>query len=376
MSLLESIWEELVNLGPRFAGTSASAEALTLIERYLKNFGFSPKRVPFTYQGWAITEKTELRIKRPIQENIEAYCFIWSPPTPECGIEGKLEWLGKHDIWGQFEWELFGVTDSLGVYIAYISGQKKYPAIPQALSEGYSTLPHFSIGGRDTDRFLSLLSKGEQVRVAGKISSEDKGQQTACNVRVRIQARNNFENREYLLITAHFDTLYNTCGAFDNGSGTALLLALAEWLNKNPLSIPVELLFTDAEEFNLSGSKSYCRGLIEEGELSRIKAVVNLDGFGRGDTLEIWAGPESFAIKIWPLLSCSDLGFKRLLKYPPPPGSDHTPFYNENRPVVMLTINDLSILHRPEDVIDNAKRKNLKLCFILLQRFLKRIASL
>jgi Zn-dependent M28 family amino/carboxypeptidase len=176
-------------------------------------------------------------------------------------------------------------------------------------------------------------------------------------------------------MTAHYDTLFNTSGAFDNASGCALLLALAEWISENPLRIPVELLFTGAEEFNLSGSRAFCASYKERGELSNVKAIINLDGVGRGDILEVWSGPEKFAITAWPLLKCNDLGLKRILKYPPPPGSDHTPFYNEGIPSLMLSLNDIPILHRPEDVIDDDKKHNLSSLFLLLQRFIPQLAA-
>jgi len=379
MSNMEKFWKELVDLGPKFAGTSEEKLAINLIRKNLNNIGLSPEIIPFKYKGWGIKNKTQLKVEQPIKEDLEVYCFIWSPPTPPDGINGYVERLGIHEIWGQYEWCLFGVKDENDKYIAYISGHNEYPAIPQALFEGYTSLPHFSIGSKDTKRFLDFLANNKKIKVSGAIFSEDKGEIESNNIRVRIEKsglNKNSHKKEYILITAHYDTLYNTPGAFDNAGGCAVLFGLAEWLFKNPLNIPVELLFTGAEEFNLAGSVSYCNNLKIKGELSQIKSVINLDGVGRGNTLEVWSGPENFAIRIWSLLSCDDLGFKKIMKYPPPPGSDHTPFYNEGVPVVMLSINDLSILHRPEDIIDEDKKRNLHLHLNLLKRFLPKLSSL
>lgn len=374
MEFYESFWEEMVNLGPRFAGTPQENKAVILIEKYINKLGFKPSYHEFTYQGWNLVEPVHLEYKKPISGKISSYCFIWSPSTPDRGVEGKLEYLGKHEIWGQYEWELFAIKDENNNYCSYVSGQKDLDAIPQALFEGFSSLPHFTIGTKDTKKIKSYLNEDKEVILSGKIKTETFDNQMGKNIIVKIPNKlDTFHHQrksERLLITAHYDTLYNTPGAFDNASGVALLIALLEWLSINPLDIPIDLMFTDAEEFNLAGSKAYCNDLKAKNQLSEIKVMVNLDGIGRGDTLEIWSGPEAFAIKIWPYLNFEDLGYKKLLKYPPPPGSDHAPFYNDGLPVVMFSINDIPILHRPEDVIDEEKRINIHKCFKLLKRFL------
>ena len=82
------------------------------------------------------------------------------------------------------------------------------------------------------------------------------------------------------MLTAHFDHLgmkgnkiYN--GADDNASGTSALLSIAEQLTKTPLMHNVILIFTDAEESGLKGSKAFIK---ENKELiGHIKLNINMD---------------------------------------------------------------------------------------------------
>ena len=56
-----------------------------------------------------------------------------------------------------------------------------------------------------------------------------------------------------VVICAHLDTKFDTPGALDNGSGLAVLLALAQTLDKADYPFALELVaFTNEEYFNFS----------------------------------------------------------------------------------------------------------------------------
>lgn len=88
------------------------------------------------------------------------------------------------------------------------------------------------------------------------------------------------KNLGYIVLTAHFDHLgtkgkqvFN--GADDNASGVSSLLSISEQLAKTPLKHNVIILFTDAEENGLKGSKAF----LKENQylLSQIRLNVNMD---------------------------------------------------------------------------------------------------
>mgnify|MGYP000179783805 FL=1 len=63
----------------------------------------------------------------------------------------------------------------------------------------------------------------------------------------------------------------------------------------------------------------------------------------------------------------------KTFKNPPPPGSDHTPFYERGVPCCMYTFNDQGIIHTPGDVYDERKLANMEKMLHLVLYTLKKI---
>lgn len=160
----------------------------------------------------------------------------------------------------------------------------------------------------------------------------------------------------------------NKVGAYDNAAGTAVVLETARQLTQYGLNKKIEILLTDGEEFNLKGARF--RAAEERGDIS---FVLNIDGVGREDILEVWCGPETFERKVRAVLDKSKEKFIPRYICPPPPGSDHAPFYEKGIPVCMLTFNDQGILHTPEDIIEKSKLRNMEKMVRLNLELLERI---
>jgi Iap family predicted aminopeptidase len=96
-----------------------------------------------------------------------------------------------------------------------------------------------------------------------------------CNV----VARKPGDQRERITFLAHFDTMTGAPGASDNGSGVAVLLALAEALAKRELPVGLEWIAVNGEEAGGVGDAAYLRRY--EGELEHILALINVDGAGQ-----------------------------------------------------------------------------------------------
>ena len=87
--------------------------------------------------------------------------------------------------------------------------------------------------------------------------------------------------------------------------------------------------------------------------------MLNIDGVGRDSVLEVWSGPEPVERTIRQCLSKSPESFQAIYKWPPPPGSDHAPYFDKGIPVCMLTFNDQGILHSPKDIYEESKLDNM-----------------
>lgn len=101
------------------------------------------------------------------------------------------------------------------------------------------------------------------------------------------------ESDRLLVLGAHFDSTGSqkgSLGAMDNGSGSAVLLAVAKQISTiKDLPYSVRFVAFGAEESGLIGSRKYMEMLKEEKpqELKRIVGMVNLDTVAGGDYLYV-----------------------------------------------------------------------------------------
>jgi aminopeptidase YwaD len=151
------------------------------------------------------------------------------------------------------------------------------------------------------------------------------------------------------LVVAHYDTVYSSGGAYDNASGTTLAVLLARDLAVRGVD-GVEVILLDGEEAGLWGAQHCLRRHQEDGLLGPSTIVLNIEGIGRGSQVEFWLAPEALDSKILPIAPALEQeGFAVCLRFPPPPASDHAVFWAAGYPVVMVTIDDQDVIHRPAD---------------------------
>lgn len=107
-----------------------------------------------------------------------------------------------------------------------------------------------------------------------------------ANIIVKIPAKSvaNNETSEIgkthkaILLSCHYDSVPNSPGAADDGSGVAALLEVARVLcQSQPLENEIILLFTDAEEGGALGAKAFVENYPE---LNRVGLAINFDARG------------------------------------------------------------------------------------------------
>ncbi len=168
--------------------------------------------------------------------------------------------------------------------------------------------------------------------------------------------------KETIVVSAHHDhlgvlgnALYN--GADDNASGTAALLAIAEYFQKNKPEHRIILAFFDAEEMGLRGSAHFVNNI----DLQKEKIVlnVNLDMVSRSVKNELYAcGTAHYPQLKKPLESFKlpDNIALRLGHDQPGSGrddwtsqSDHMNFHKKGVPFIYFGVEDHEDYHRPTD---------------------------
>ena len=153
---------------------------------------------------------------------------------------------------------------------------------------------------------------------------------------------------EEMVICAHYDSV-STNGCEDNGTGTAVLLELAQRFAGVQTPYSIRFILFDCEEPGLIGSNCYCSNR----DLSNVFCCFNMDSIGAGDYLYAYGGQyvDGQLVRDWALNQTLAVASKKGidLKTLPmsyqgsnlqPPtnigGSDQTGFANHNIPYVYL----------------------------------------
>jgi glutaminyl-peptide cyclotransferase len=200
-----------------------------------------------------------------------------------------------------------------------------------------------------------------------------------------------------ILIGAHFDTRpfadedpdpekrsLPILGANDGGSGTAVLLGLAQYLNQHPSARPVHLVFFDGEDFgtkgsglNLLGSTYYAQELAKQERSQWPYWVLILDMIADKD-LQIFQetyslkGSASFLDKIYRV--AREQGVHSLIektKYTL--YDDHYPFHKMGIPSTVLIDFDYPYWHTHEDTLDKCSIESMMSIFSVVVKTIEEL---
>jgi hypothetical protein len=103
------------------------------------------------------------------------------------------------------------------------------------------------------------------------------------NIVATIPGNNNSSNA-IMIICAHYDTVKNSPGANDDGSGVVAVLSIAEILSKYSFNNTIKFITFSGEEVGTYGSFNYAREAYNKKD--NIFAVLNLDIIGYAETSE------------------------------------------------------------------------------------------
>jgi Iap family predicted aminopeptidase len=368
---LRKWWYDLLSYDMRSMGSVGAEKAVHYIRSQVEELGIESQVQNFAYPGWELVSFTGLHVESPVKETVEAYPALGSAGGKV--VSGRLVELGETVIWDMYNWPRFGVFSDNGEIIAYITARLGGQALSQTLMTKDSIKPHLFVGEDTYWQWKEHLKQNEEILVSFELNVLRSPEKEGQNLRVQLYGAEDGDKSGKVIIGAHYDTMYNTKGAYDNTSGVAVLLGLIEWFQVERPPFSVECVFFGGEEFALAGSNAYVDSLSEK-EREEIALMINLDGFGRGDILECWVSGERLEQNLWrQLMEEKERLFSRWkMVSPPPPGSDHTPFFNIGIPVVMFTVNDQEIIHTIRDLPQESMFHNMVKILQFLQIILKR----
>jgi acetylornithine deacetylase/succinyl-diaminopimelate desuccinylase-like protein len=189
----------------------------------------------------------------------------------------------------------------------------------------------------------------------------------------------------YIVLSAHYDHLgirdgviYN--GADDNASGTAAVLALAQWLKSHPPQNSIIVALFDGEESGELGAKAFLEN--PPVPLERIVVDVNLDMVSRNEKGELYAAGASPNPVMKPLLDsiAAIAPVKLLLGHDTGAGqnnwiqqSDQGPFYAKKIPFVYFGVEDHPDYHKPGDKVEHIEPGFYYRCVQTVAEFVRRL---
>jgi hypothetical protein len=359
---------QLVELGPRFHGTSGNTAANEYLSGELEALGLEVQRSEVQTRGWRPGAPSTLSVVTPEKRAIRCWPMLWSGPTNGT-IAGSVVPVGFQGLWSDaMVWTKFAVMSDTSV-VAYLHARDVGPAAPQPLPAGSDeSVAHLAIGRVDGEQLEEWAKDGHEIEV--ELSVEVLNSETVVSENLSVILPGH-RSTGRVLVCGHFDTFWNTPGAYDNGSGTVALLSLVRrWVETEP-EREVEVAFFTAEEWHLAGSRSYVSGATEQ-DLRAVDLVLNIDGLGRGNHLEVSVGPESLEhpllTSIQSYANSTRPSLKLTSRFPPLVGTDHAPFYAAGIPAAHLTFNDTQRLHQPNDLPNHGIARNIAWTVPLVQR--------
>jgi aminopeptidase YwaD len=224
--------------------------------------------------------------------------------------------------------------------VAVIAVNLNPPAVDSLIEDADFTIPSATVPAEVGLWLLEHVGAPVHLKIeAERVPSQA---QTIIGTKVGTSA-----NR--IVLMAHYDTKVDTPGAWDNGSGIAALLALAETLTQENLEVGLEFIAFGDEEYY-----AYTDGMYVErygSQMADIILAINIDGVGQQlgtNNVALMAASE-------PLRNLLD---ETLKAYPgviwidPWPQSNHSTFAWRGVPSVALNSRGvMSLIHQPQDTM-------------------------
>lgn len=307
-------WDRYLSqeIGTRMSGTEGDRKAIQWISDYFNARGLKVELDCFNTLSWEYGGTT-FKVDGPLNRALDSRAAYYSYPTPEGGVEGELVYVGKGTE------EEFGATDVkgkiavsqassadplfwLGTFSTRASqhGARAFVVCngsPVAFTPSHSygrwdhsggwkteypakdeSVPCVTIGSTDAMELLHAVGQGRVVaHIEVRCQTEPRD---GNNVRAFITGTQS--PLERVLIHAHRDD--GACsGANDNGTGTVVIMMLAEIMARlNAPKRTIEFISTGSEEGISDGMVQYIAGREKEGTLLDAVAGFNIDMVGVG----------------------------------------------------------------------------------------------
>jgi Iap family predicted aminopeptidase len=281
-----------IDIGPRMAGSDASARAARAIADAMADAGLEVRFQEFEFVGYEPDEPTLEIDGAPWQAAPSLYARAAS-------VEGEVRFLGAIDD---------GTGETLAFVIEPSDGSE--PAWLFAAPYGAGAVPLGSVLGPMLTGVSAVISTEDGHRLRDMGGGHARLQ--TGGVIVPGQRERNVlgylpgASDEYVAVTSHFDSVWRGPGVLDNATGVEGMMRVMERLRGSRHPSGVLACAFSCEEIGLLGSRYFVTDAKLRGQLEQILGVVNLDAIAHGDALEISVQPAELEERV--LAIADDLG--------------------------------------------------------------------
>ncbi|KYK30652.1 MAG: hypothetical protein AYK19_18055 [Theionarchaea archaeon DG-70-1] len=316
--------------GSRPIGSAANHKAAAYIQEVFLTCGLVVHEQEFACPHWQLTRTELVANGKPLQA--EANTF--SPPCnepKECKVYSPRR-----------DQKIVRLLEEKNPQ-AIITVNPQIHAVAPVIEDWDLLIPSVTVS---PDVGLQLMNVKQPVRVV-VVSHRDKSH--GSNI---IGTKG---TRERIVLCAHYDTKVKTQGAFDNGSGVAVLLTLAELLTQRELATDMEFIAFNDEEYNGLGDYEYVR---HTSEFESIHAVINIDGVGHflgSHTVTIMENSQALR----DVVSSTKEKYPGIVWVDPWPQSNHSTFSRRGVPSMAVSSVGVDIAHSPLDTVERISADKL-----------------
>lgn len=319
----DALWSDfnaICDCGGRLAGTESERLTFSLIKNLGREAtGAAPRSIPVPYGGWSAV-KAELRL--PDGSAISCHPLVRTIATPSGGLSAEVIDLGRGtpDEFNAHATEIAGrivlVRHELMFAAGTIHRRLKYEMAHKAGALGFLIAGpvHGSLvsgsSGRESAEGIPAAGIAPEAAVrlrrtaAGwpRVTLEIATKELPTSTETLLFEIPG-ELDEWVVLSAHVDGHDLAESAMDNATGLAAALSVARAMRSETKARPrgLRLAFFSVEEWALTGSAQYVKGLAES-ERAKIALNVNLDSIAGSPNLSAltsgFHGLEPFLLRV------------------------------------------------------------------------------
>ncbi|MBT3342758.1 MAG: M28 family peptidase [Gemmatimonadetes bacterium] len=351
----------------RMAGTPGNTQSMDYLEDLLKELGIATHRERFDVPGWR-RGTDRVMVSKPAERPLRAAALGYV--AAHKAVEAELAYIANTDFDQLNPEQTRGSIGLAAPNIRFSHGE--YERLAQdfglvgvlltnrvdggqllartANHEGYPCpLPVYSITMED-GKWLRRLHETDADPVLRLETTSDCVDLSVENLVATLPGR----SEQKIVLGGHFDSWDLGQGAMDNGLGIAQLFEAARllWAHSAENEHTVEIVFFNAEEWGLWGSRDY----VDRNDLTDVRVMLNLDMVGRPIAINAMGFAEML-----PMLGAFAAGLGSWSLEPKIAnktwlGSDHHPFILHGVPAITLNApigeDQVRYYHDPSDTFD------------------------